>query len=309
MEMEYQDSPRRTRLILVVGAVLAVAAGLAAVWLLGSAGRSGGGTVIDVQRTVAVVAVRPIPARTAIAAGDVAVRQVPIGVNTAQGLLASVDLVIGRVATVPILQGQLVTVNLLASTASGATIAILGPTETVSPSSEAARALSLTVPADRAAAGFLEVGQAVDIIVTIAVTVPAALAAEGRYTSDLSTKVVYQNKVILARTGDQYIFRTTVGEAEEINQLLASSGGSFSLALRPDADVRIADATGLGETTAQIIAKYGLPIPETYPAGAASGPIFQPLPARSPGAAASSAPGVPGAVATSAPGVPGTAGS
>jgi Flp pilus assembly protein CpaB len=254
MEMEYHDTSRRGRLLIILGVVLAV------------------------QRVPVVVATRVIAARKPIEAGDVVVRQVPVDQTNAQGVVPSVDKVIGRVAAVSILQGQMVTTNLLTSTISGTTFSILGPTETVAPDSEFWRAVSLTVPADRAVAGLLEVGQTVDLFVTATVLVPQDLTEAGRYYTDKSTKITYQDVVILARAGDQYVVRAALVVAEEISHLMATGNVLFSMALRPDIDVRLIDASLLGATTNRIITKYGLPIPEAYPAGGQAGATLPPLP-------------------------------
>lgn len=302
MEMEFQDNSRRSRLIIGLGVLLAVAAGAAAFWILGGlrVGSSGdGGTPL--ARIPVVVATRAIPARKAIEAGDVVVRQVPQDPTTTAGVIATVDLAIGRIPAVSILPGQLITSNLLTSTTPGTTVAILGPTETIGPDSEFWRAVSMTVPAERSAAGLLEVGAGVDIVLTARVQVPKDLVAEGRYYTDQSTKLTYQDRLILARSGDQYVIRVTLPEAEEIAQLQSAGDVQFSLLLRPDIDVRPVDAANLGATTNRIITKYGLPIPEAYPAGGGAGGILPPLPNRTP---------VPsGAQAPASSNVPGGAGS
>jgi hypothetical protein len=120
----------------------------------------------------------------------------------------------------------------------------------------------------------------VDVFVTILVSVPQDLAAEGRYLTERSTKVTYQNLVVLARSVDFYVLRVPVAAAEEINHLQAAGSGAFSLALRPAADERMADASRLGATTNLIIQRFGLPIPEPYPPG--RGPIPTPRPSPSP---------------------------
>ncbi len=274
MEMEYHDTSRRGRVLIVLGVILAVAAGAGAFFVLNNQQQSTAPT--SVQRKPAVVATRAITARKAIEAGDVVVSQVAIDPTNAAGVIADLTKVIGRIPAVSILAGQLVTENLFASANAGLPFSILGPTETVSPSSEPWRAISMTVPADRAVGGYLTVGQTVDVFVTASIVVPADIAAQNRYYSDQSTKVVYQNMVILARTGDQYVVRATLAVAEEINHLLAGASTLFSMALRPDIDVRLVDATTLGETTTKIIAKYGLPVPEIYPQGLKVGPTLPP---------------------------------
>jgi hypothetical protein len=88
----------------------------------------------------------------------------------------------------------------------------------------------------------------------------------GKYYTDKSTKVVYQDVTILARAASSYVVKVSLPVAEEMNHLQAS-GTTFSLALRPPQDLRAIDVSNLGATTNRIITKYGLPIPETYPAG------------------------------------------
>ena len=148
----------------------------------------------------------------------------------------------------------------------------------------------ITVPDDRAVGGLLEPGQEVDIFVSATVNVPENLVALGKYYTDRSTKITYEDVLILARSAAFYVVKVTLSDAEEINHLVASGTASFSLALRPPQDLRLVDASGLGATTNRIITKYGLPIPETYPAG---GPVsvLPPISATpEPGASPSPAP-------------------
>ena len=150
----------------------------------------------------------------------------------------------------------------------------------VGPDSEAWRAISLTVSDDLAVGGLLKAGQTVDVFVTAIVTVPTELVESGKYMTDRSTKITYQNVLILAREGAFYIIRASLPVAEEIAHLMAVGSATFSMALRPDTDLRPVDATALGETTNRIIEKYGLPIPETYPPG--RGPVATPTPTPAP---------------------------
>ena len=99
----------------------------------------------------------------------------------------------------------------------------------------------------------------------------------GIYYSDLVTKITYQDMVILGRAGSQYILRTTVAVAEEINHMLASGSVQFSAALRPDQDVRFLDVSRLGATTNRILEKYGLPFPAIYPNPSATIPPPPPI--------------------------------
>ena len=77
--------------------------------------------------------------------------------------------------------------------------------------------------------------------------------------------------LILARKDAFYIVRATVGRRRGDRPPAGGRNGDVQHGLRPDIDTREVDASALGETTNRIIQKYGLPIPETYPAG--NGPI------------------------------------
>lgn len=273
MEMEYKDPSRRGRYIVIVGVILAVVAGGAAFFLINQAQQQAGQA--GLQRVAVVVAAQTIPARKLIEAADVIVREVPIDETNAQGIVSTPDLVIGRVPAVTILSGQLVTTNLLASSTEGAQFSVLGPDETVGPDSPEWRAVSMTVPDDRAVGGLLQPNQTVDVFVTASVNVltgPDGLLNEDGFYSDRSTKISYQNMVILAKTGSFYVLRAPIDVAEEISHLQASGTANFSLVLRPDVDTRTVDASDLGTTTNDVIIRYGLPIPVVYP------PVEGPLP-------------------------------
>jgi Flp pilus assembly protein CpaB len=275
--MEFRES-NRGRWVIALGVIMAVLAGGAAFFLINQAQQQAGQATA--QRVPAVVAIQTIPARETIEASDVEVRMVPIDPTNANGVVPDVAQVVGRIPAVSILQGQLITTNMLASTTEGGEFSILGPDESVTPDSEAWRAVSLTVPDDSAVGGLLKPGQSVDVFVTAIVNVPADLAAIGRFYPDRSTKITYQDMVILARKDAFYVVRAPLAIAEEIAHLQATGNATFSLALRPDEDTRSIDARGLGETTNRIIQKYGLPVPESYPIG--RGPIQTPVPTASP---------------------------
>jgi Flp pilus assembly protein CpaB len=289
MELEYRDDRRRARAVVVLGIILAVVAGGAAYFFVNQAQQQAGQSALT--RTNVVVAVKVIPARQEIASGDVEVRAVPLDPTNANGVATDVSQVIGRIPAVTILQGQLVTTNMLASSAEGGQFSIRGPDETVAPDSEAWRAVSITVPDDLAVGGLLTAGQTVDVFLTAVVSPPEDLVAGGRYYADRSTKVTYQNVLILAKVGQFYVIRASLAVAEEIAHMQATGATTFSMVLRPDVDTRLIDATALGETTNRIIEKYGLPIPETYPSG--NGPIVvppRPTPTPSPSPSPSASP-------------------
>ncbi|HET9682421.1 MAG TPA: SAF domain-containing protein [Candidatus Limnocylindrales bacterium] len=266
--MEYRDNSRRGKLIIALGLILALVAGATSFFLLSQASQSAGQGPL--QKLTVVVAAKDIQARTPVVAGDVALAEVPLDATTQTGIVTKVDDVVGKVLAVPVLTGQPIYKTMIASSSSGSGFSILGPTETVGPDSEAWRAVSITIPDDRAVGGLLTVGQTIDVIMTATVNVPAPYASAGYY-ADFSTKVTYQDVVILARVESQYVIRCSLAVAEEISHFQATGTAQFSAALRPDQDVRYADVTKLGATTNRILQKYGLPWPVVYPA--ASGPI------------------------------------
>jgi Flp pilus assembly protein CpaB len=303
VEMEYKDPSRRGRWIVVIGIILAVVAGGTAFYLINQAQQQAGQA--GLQRVAVVVAAQTIPARKIIEATDVIVREIPLDDTNAQGIASTPDKVIGRVPAVAILQGQMVLTNLLASSTEGGQFSVLGPADSFASDSPDWRAISMTVPDDRAVGGLLTPNQTVDVFVTASVNVltssEVGLGEDGYYT-DKSTKLSYQNMLILAKTGTFYVLKAPLDIAEEISHLQASGAAAFSLALRPDVDTRLVDASALGTTTNRVIVRYGLPIPVAFPP--VSGPIPTPRPtpvptpspADSPGASAS-----PGASPSASP--------
>ena len=290
MEMEYKDtSGRRGKAIIVLGLVLAIAAGGAAFFLINQAQQQAGQG--NLQKVSVVVAARDIPGRKPIEPDDLVVREVPLDATNGKGVVSEPDDLVGRVLAVTVLKDQLVTTNLIASAAGGGGFSILGPDETVGPDSPAWRAVSLTIPEAQAVGGLLQAGNTIDVFVTATVNVPQELLSDGVYYSDRSTKITYQDLVILARSGQFYVVRAPIDVAEEIAHLQAAGNVVFSAALRPEQDVRTIDASRLGATTNLIITKYGLPIPETYPAGGGPAATLSPIePSPSPSAEPSPTP-------------------
>ncbi|HXS71238.1 MAG TPA: RcpC/CpaB family pilus assembly protein [Patescibacteria group bacterium] len=284
--MEYKDPSRRGRWIVVIGVALAIVAGGAAFFLINQAQQEAGQA--GLQKVAVVVAAQTIPARKIIEATDVTVREIPIDQTNEQGIASTPDKVIGRVPAVAILQGQMVLTNLLASSTEGGQFTVLGPEESVGPDSPEWRAVSMTVPDDRAVGGLLTPNQTVDVFVTAAVNVLTdsqnGIGKDGYYT-DKSTKLSYQDMLILAKSGTYYILKAPLDVAEEISHLQASGAASFSLALRPDTDTRLVDASALGTTTNRVIIRYGLPIPVAFPPVSGPVPVAKPTPTPNPSAA------------------------
>ena len=286
MEMEYRDPSKRGRWIVVIGVILALAAGGAAFYVINQAQQQAGQS--GLQKVTVVVATRPIPARKPVEADDLTTREIPIDDTNAPAIAVSKPAdVVGRVLAVTVFQGQMITQNMLASAATGGQFSILEPGETVAPDSEAWRAVSMTVPDERAVGGLLTAGMTVDVFLSVQVNVPQDLMTEGKYYTDKSTKITYQNMVILAKSGSLYVMRATLAQSEEISHLVATGSAQFSMVMRPESDVRFADASKLGETTNSIIQRYGVLVPQNFPPGNGPIPSAAPTPAPSPPAAPS----------------------
>ena len=274
MEMEYKDSNRRGKFVIIAGVVLAVVAGVASFYLISQARNEVPGETVLVD---VVVAAQQIPARTPIAPGAVVVRKVPLDEATQVGIATDATKLVGQVLAVPVAIGQPIYLNMIASASGQSGFSILGPDETVAPDSPAWRAISITIPDERAVAGLLVTGQTIDIFMTATMTVPVTAEPLGVFYSDMVTKITYQDMVILGRAGSQYILKASLPVAEEINHMLAAGTISFSAALRPDQDVRFVDVAAMGATTNRILEKYGLPFPAIYPAASASIPPLPPI--------------------------------
>jgi len=275
MEMEYKDTNRRGKFVIIVGVVLAIVAGGAAFYLIQQAQQNAGqgdAVLVDV-----VVAAQTIPARTPIQPGAVEVKKVPLDEDTQFGVITKAEDLTGKVLAISVSKGQPIYSNMLASAAGSGGLVILGPEETVAPDSEAWRAISITIPDERAVAGLLTPGESIDIFMTATIPVPEGIEPAGVYYADMATKITYQDVVILGRAGSQYIIKASLAVAEEINHLLATGTVSFSAALRPDLDVRYIDVRNLGATTNRILQKYGLPFPVVYPGPSSTIPPQPPL--------------------------------
>jgi Flp pilus assembly protein CpaB len=299
LELEFDNHKRRSRILMLLGVVLALVAGAGAYYAVSIARQSGG---VAAPRVPVVIAVETIRAREPIEADQVALQEVALEDANRIGVVAEVGHVVGRVPAVAILQGQMVTTNMLAST-TAAGYSILAPDESVGPDSEHWRAIALTVPDDLALGGTLQAGQTVDVFVTAVVSPPEELAEDGDFYTDRTTKVVYQNALILAREDAFYIIRASLAVAEEIAHLQASGTATFSFALRPDVDTRVADATELGQTLNRIIERYGLPVAEPLeglPAGNGR-PTNTPSPSESPEPDSSGSPAPDDGSASAAP--------
>ena len=153
VELEYTDkNSRRSKLYIAVGLIMAVAvAGMVYVALQFSGLTRDEGVVM---REV-VVAVRDIPSRKPIEEGDLGMSTV-VADETNASAFTRIDEVLGRVSGVPIITGQMLTQNMLASSTEGQSYSILELGEEFDPSGPDLRAVSISVGDERAVAGTLQ---------------------------------------------------------------------------------------------------------------------------------------------------------
>lgn len=273
MEMEFKDNSRRRTLVLVVGVLLAIAAGAAA-FFLSSQGTEPEPQAVFPTRDI-VVAANEITARQPIDVLDLTVRSVPSD-DTNKDAFTDRDQVVGEIAAIDILPFQPITRNMLASGTSIGSVDILKPTETISPDSPILRAVSLSVPATRAVGGLIAEGQRVDLIATVPISVnlpPDPITGElpvdpetgepFTYVAGQSTKLMWLDLEIIKRIEDssEYIFRVDLQTAEEVAHA-QNQGANFTMVLRPDEDTRDVDRSNYGETTDRLLTRYNFPIPE-----------------------------------------------
>jgi len=262
VELEYSDrNSKRSKLYIGAGVLIALMVGGMVFVVLQASGLS---TTPQAELRQVVVAARDIPSRKPIEEGDLVMRTVPADA-TNDSAFTRIDEVLGRVSGVPIMTGQLLTRNVLASNTSGQAFSILEPGQEFDPTGPDLRAVSVSVPDERAVAGTLVPGQRVDLIVTMAInpevgqTAEEAQTTQAQYIPGPSTKATLQTMTILARNGGLYILRTDLATAEKIAELTAA-GGQFTLVLRPDEDGRTAETSG--STIDTLIDEFDFPVPK-----------------------------------------------
>jgi len=272
VELEYTDkNSKRSKLYIGVGLVIALIVGGVVFIALRASGLTEGA---QVEMRSVVVAARDIAARKPIEEGDVEMRSVPADPTNASAF-SRIDEVLNRISGVPIATGDLVTHNSLASATSGQSFSILDAGQTYDPNGPDLRAISITVPDERAVAGTLQPGQRIDLVVTMAINPQLGLTAQeaqksaAKYVPGPSTKVTLQQLTVLARNGTIYILRTDLATAEKIAELTAA-GGQFTMALRPDQDERTATTSGSTIDTLIDEFRFRVPKPADIPGSSAS---------------------------------------
>jgi len=265
MELEFTDRGRRRRLLMIIGIIMALLAGMTAFFL----GNQGSADAQPSSMRQVLVAAQTIPARTIIESGHLQSRTVPEDPSMAFAITDPAE-VVGRVTAVTVYANQALTPNLIATNQAGQQFAILGPTETISPGSPVWRAVSVLVPRERAVGGLVQPGQRVDLIAGANIKVQVedengqlveGTTLDGYYTDD-SYKVALTDIEVLSKEpdSDTYVLKVDLHQAEEI-MVFQTQGAGFMLALRPEGDNRIIDREGYGQTVNRVIEKYLFPLP------------------------------------------------
>jgi len=274
-------------MLVMVGAVLAAAAGIGAFTLA-----SNGTPPVQAPTVPVLVATHDVAARATLSNDDVAVRQVDAGAALPEAY-TDPALVVGRVTSVPILPGQQVTPNLFATNDANSDFSILAPGETVTDTSPFWRAVAIEVPPERAVGGEIKAGDHVDLFVSLEIDV-LTQDADGNYIktdtanaqgfqSGESTKLTFQDLEVLKSTPDDnmYVIKVDLQQAEQIAHIVQLAPDSFALALRPGDDTRSADTSQYGTTTDRLIMTYLFPAPRLIDLSQLQGPAVSPLPAGS----------------------------
>ena len=288
MTDDFVAERRRRRFVLIGGLVLGLVAAAAVYFLLTRPG-GGGPTATQAQTTIVVAAIN-IKAHTQILPEMVKTESVPAD-PVFDETATEVKDVVGRVALVDITAGQPMQ-NSMFGTGTAGGVSILEPGETVGPDSPLWRAVSITVPADRAVGGLVRAGDHVDLIVTMApqlydptgglvgVNDPGHPALFGQVYSDSTTKVTLTDVEVLVATADSsvYVLKVDEHQAEQIAHIQSSVDNQFTLTLRPQADTRSFDPTGYGQTSNSLFNLYAFPIPVQINVAASASPGLLPSP-------------------------------
>ena len=231
--------PQRTRLVsrifLALGLLIAVVAGVGT-YLWANALRNSPST--DVATVGVLVAARDIEARSALAANDLKVVQLPRDAAPANALREAGSAV-GMITTVGLSANEPVLPTKIAQPGTEGIIAVLPPGQTVA-SSSAFRAMSINIPDANAAGGLIVAGDHVDLLYTLGVVEPSR--------TDFVGRIVIQDIPVLAKTITVYTLRVDATTAERVAALQAS-GGALQLLLRAPGDARPAGTAGASFTT------------------------------------------------------------
>jgi Flp pilus assembly protein CpaB len=249
-------SKRRARLILILGVVLAIAAG-AGTFFYASSAQTVQPTVIPT--TGVLVAAREIPAKTALTAADVRVQEYNLDAKPLSALALPVD-AIGKITTVAISTGEPILPSKFSDPKNPVFLVIpstaLDANGNIKSDTPNYRAMSVTVPDANAVGGAIAPGDIVDMVFTMQID-PTKFFLNPRTSlvADFSAKIILERVPILARNLSVYTIRTDAITAERLAYLQAS-GGSLQMLLRSAKDERASGS--VGTTFEDMFKQFGL---------------------------------------------------
>jgi Flp pilus assembly protein CpaB len=231
-------------LILILGVVLAIAAG-AGTFFYASSAQTVQPTVIPT--TGVLVAAREIPAKTALTAADLRVQEYNLDAKPASALAKPED-AIGKITTVAISIGEPILPSKFNDPKNPVFLVIpstsLDANGNIKSDTPNYRAMSITVPDANAVGGAIAPGDVVDIVFTLQID-PQKFFLNPRtsLTADFSSKIILERVPILARNLSVYTIRTDAITAERL-AYLSASGGSLQMLLRAPKDERGTGSVG-----------------------------------------------------------------
>jgi pilus assembly protein CpaB len=249
-------SKRRARLILILGVVLAIAAGAGTFFYASQAQTT---TAAVIPTTKVLVAAREIPAKTTLTAADVRVQEFNLDAKPAAALALPED-AIGKITTTTISTGEPILASKFNDPKNPVFVVIpvtsLDANGNIKSDTPNFRALSITVPDANAVGGAIAPGDIVDVIFTMNLD-PQRFFQNPRtsLTADFTSKIILERVPILARTLSVYTIRADAITSESLAYLQAS-GGQLMLLLRAPRDERASGS--VGTTFEDIFKKYGL---------------------------------------------------
>jgi len=253
-------SRRRARLVIIVGMLLELGAGVATFFY---AQTQKSEAPAPIPTTQIVVAARDIPPKTQITAGDVKLVKINTEAVPASAVSDSAQ-VVGRITLVGITVGEPILPSRLSGPNGTAFVVIpaeaLGANGAPNPGSPNYRAMSITVADAQAAGGAILAGDIVDVLYTLTFAPDKYLINPNpqRNSADVSARIVLERIPILARTLSVYVIRTDAATAERIGYLMAS-GGQLQLLLRGPKDDRATGTSGATFRTVQPEVKIQIP--------------------------------------------------
>ncbi len=252
-------SRRRARLILIVGIVLALFAGVGT-FVYASGAKSD--QPVAVPTTPVLVAAREIPAKTTLTAADVKVQEYNVDAKPVRAMANAVEAV-GKVTIQSISIGEPILPTKFSDPKNPAFVVMpanfIGPDGAPSPNSPNFRAMSITVPDPSAVGGAVVAGDIVDLLFTLQFDTSRFLQRptpdQG---ADFSAKIILERIPILAKAASTYTIRVDALTAERI-AYLQSSGGQLAFLLRAPKDERASGSTGT--TFAGVFREFKFPVP------------------------------------------------